>query len=35
LRRRIRNEVCEGLDANDEDRPLKIDMEILIGSGRR
>ena len=35
MRRLVRNEVREGLNAGDEGRPLTIDMEVLIGSGRR
>jgi ubiquinone/menaquinone biosynthesis C-methylase UbiE len=35
LRRRIRDEVREGLGIADDDQRLVIDMEVLIGSGRR
>lgn len=34
-RRRIRAEVREGLGVTDDDRRLVINMEVLIGSGRR
>lgn len=35
LQRRIRDEVRQGLGVADDDQRLLIDMEVLIGSGRR
>jgi len=35
LQRRVRQEVWEGLGAPDENHRFVIDMEVLIGSGRR
>jgi hypothetical protein len=35
LQRRIRDEVRQGLGVVDDGQPLVIDMEVLIGSGRR
>jgi hypothetical protein len=35
LQRRVREEVRQGLGIVDDDQKVVIDMEVLIGSGRR
>lgn len=35
LQRRIRDEVRQGLGVADDDQRLVIEMQVLIGSGRR